>query len=67
MSKFSEAQAAILARDPRAWARVADRVRQRGGSHRDVFKMIRWVHEDTGRKPPSFREFEAIMLEAERW
>lgn len=61
----ADARAAILRGDARAWGRVADRVRRQGGTYRDAFGAIRAVFTEAGRRPPTLREFEEKMQEAD--
>lgn len=56
---------AVLARNPRAWGRVADIVREHGGRYKDTHGFIRDIFRGAGKTPPDEIEFEEMMQEAD--
>lgn len=56
---------AILAGKPRAWGKLADMVRNLGGTYRDTYERIVIMHVKAGREAPSLAEFDDMMQEAD--
>lgn len=57
--------AAVLAGKARAYGRLADIIRERGGTYYDTFEAVRALHERAGKAAPTLAEFEEKMLECE--
>lgn len=56
---------AVLARDARAWGRIADLVRERGGKYAEAREWVREIHRSAGKPEPTDADFEDMMLEAD--
>jgi hypothetical protein len=53
--------AAVLRGDALAWGRVADIVRQRGGTYNDTFEVVCGIFEKAGREKPTLADFDEKM------
>jgi hypothetical protein len=51
----------VLRGDARAWGRVADIVRQRGGTYNDTFEVVCGIFEKVGREKPTLADFDEKM------
>ena len=56
---------AVLAGNARAWGRISDFTRERGGTYEDAYAWVCRIFTDAGRAPPSRQDFEEKMLEAD--
>lgn len=65
LRSIQEETAGILARRPEAYARMADRVRARGGKYKDGYEYACILHKQVGRTPPTLAEYDALLAEVE--
>lgn len=56
---------AVLLGHPRAWARLADYTRSKGGTYRDAYDWVCRVFAEAGKEAPSLAEFDAKLYEVE--
>ena len=55
----------VLRGDARAWGRVADLVRERGGRYKDAFDIVCQIFAKAGRATPSLADFDEKMAECD--